>query len=225
MRRLVACMRYRTSCSSPSGMPVRGGLRHPPSRALRPDRVPGSTVARAVASPSAPPLPSSSGSPITGRTVWSGRPRLRVPRPRRIPSTYRPGLRRRRRAIPPSQLMRPSRACAIPSGAPTGTSLDDRDRFSGRDERIGPELSRCRTMVHPRLTNPLAKQHHGSRDMSNVSKKLRGFLRSSRAVSALEYAILVGVVGVALVAAVGTFTGQITAALTRIGTDVAGILP
>ena len=46
------------------------------------------------------------------------------------------------------------------------------------------------------------------------------FVRSTRAVSALEYAILVGVIAVAISAALVTFSGNIKTALTTIGTAV-----
>lgn len=61
--------------------------------------------------------------------------------------------------------------------------------------------------------------------MSNVRKKLRGFLRSIRAVAALEYAILVGVIAVGIVTALGTFSDQIVAAITRVTASITGILP
>lgn len=43
------------------------------------------------------------------------------------------------------------------------------------------------------------------------------YVRSARAVSAIEYAILVGVVAVAIAAAITTFTGEINEALEAIG--------
>ena len=46
------------------------------------------------------------------------------------------------------------------------------------------------------------------------------YVRSTRAVSALEYAILVGVIAVAISAALVTFSGNITTALATIGTKV-----
>ena len=51
------------------------------------------------------------------------------------------------------------------------------------------------------------------------------FLRSTRAVSALEYAILVGVVAVAIATALGTFSTSITTALGKIGTKISTITP
>ena len=53
------------------------------------------------------------------------------------------------------------------------------------------------------------------------SRRFRRFVRANEAVSALEYAILVGVVAVAIGAAIVTFSGEIKTALTNIGTDVA----
>ena len=52
--------------------------------------------------------------------------------------------------------------------------------------------------------------------------RLCRFIRATKAVSALEYAILVGVIAVAIAAALGTFSSSITTALTTIGTDIQG---
>ena len=54
----------------------------------------------------------------------------------------------------------------------------------------------------------------------HISRRLRRFARDNEAVSALEYALLVGVIAVALSAALVTFSGQIEKALTTIGTEV-----
>ena len=51
------------------------------------------------------------------------------------------------------------------------------------------------------------------------SRRFRCFLWAAEAVTALEYAILVGVVAVALGAALATFSGQIGTALDNIGKD------
>ena len=48
----------------------------------------------------------------------------------------------------------------------------------------------------------------------------KGFIRGTKAVSALEYAILVGVIAVAVGAALLTFGGNITTAITNIGTSI-----
>ena len=61
--------------------------------------------------------------------------------------------------------------------------------------------------------------------ITRYTKKFAHYLRNTRAVSALEYAILVGVIAVAISAALVTFGGTITAALVRVGADVAAILP
>ena len=56
--------------------------------------------------------------------------------------------------------------------------------------------------------------------------RLRRFCRFSRAneaVSALEYAMLVGVIAVALSAALVTFSGQIETALATVGAKVGGM--
>ena len=55
----------------------------------------------------------------------------------------------------------------------------------------------------------------------HVSRRFRHFVWAKEAVSALEYAILVGVIAVAIAAALATFSGNITTALTNIGTQVA----
>ena len=54
----------------------------------------------------------------------------------------------------------------------------------------------------------------------HISRWLRRFARTNEAVSALEYALLVGVIAVALSAALVTFSGEIEKALTTIGTEV-----
>ena len=56
----------------------------------------------------------------------------------------------------------------------------------------------------------------------HVSRRFRRFVRANEAVSALEYAILVGVIAVAIAAALVTFSGSITAALNTIGTELTG---
>ena len=52
------------------------------------------------------------------------------------------------------------------------------------------------------------------------SRSLRAFAKADEAVSALEYAILVGVVSVALLAAFTTFNAEIKSAISAIGTNV-----
>ena len=52
------------------------------------------------------------------------------------------------------------------------------------------------------------------------TKKFVHYLRHNRAVSALEYAILVGAIAVAMGAALTAFGTQITAALNAIGTTI-----
>ena len=54
----------------------------------------------------------------------------------------------------------------------------------------------------------------------HASRRFRRFVRANEAVSALEYAILVGVIAVAIAAALATFSTNITAALTQIGTQI-----
>ena len=55
------------------------------------------------------------------------------------------------------------------------------------------------------------------------SRRFRRFLRADRAVSALEYAILVGVIAVAVGAAIVAFSGNLSTAMSAIGADVANI--
>lgn len=54
----------------------------------------------------------------------------------------------------------------------------------------------------------------------HISRHLRRFARADEAVSALEYAVLVGVVVVGIGAALVTFQNTITTAIEGIGTDV-----
>ncbi len=54
----------------------------------------------------------------------------------------------------------------------------------------------------------------------HISRRFRRFVRANEAVSALEYAILVGVITVGVGGAVLTFSNQIAAALGTIGTGV-----
>ena len=60
--------------------------------------------------------------------------------------------------------------------------------------------------------------------MTHYAKKVVCYLRNTRAVSTLEYAILVGVIAVTLAAALAAFGGNITTALANIGSKVAGIV-
>lgn len=54
----------------------------------------------------------------------------------------------------------------------------------------------------------------------HVSRRFRRFLRANEAVSALEYAILVGVVVIGVGAGMAIFGDNITAAITNIGTQL-----
>ena len=56
-----------------------------------------------------------------------------------------------------------------------------------------------------------------------VSGRLRRFLESTRGVSAIEYALLVGLVAVAVGAAIVTFSDDVQTAITGIGDQVASI--
>ena len=55
----------------------------------------------------------------------------------------------------------------------------------------------------------------------HILHRLRLFARANEAVSTLEYAILVGVIAVALAVAITTFSDNIETAITNIGTNVA----
>ena len=59
--------------------------------------------------------------------------------------------------------------------------------------------------------------------MTTITRYTKGFvryLRNNHAVSALEYAILVGIIAVALSAALVTFSGKMTTAMKTIGTSI-----
>ena len=55
------------------------------------------------------------------------------------------------------------------------------------------------------------------------SRRFRRFIRANEAVSALEYAVLVGVVVVGIGAALGTFTNQIKTGLKAAGDKIGNI--
>lgn len=56
--------------------------------------------------------------------------------------------------------------------------------------------------------------------ITRYTRKFAHYLRHTRAVSALEYAILVGAIAVAMGAALTTFSASITEALSKIGTSI-----
>ena len=56
----------------------------------------------------------------------------------------------------------------------------------------------------------------------HISRRFRRFARTNEAVSAIEYAILVGVIAVGIAAALAAFETNITTALGNIGTTVQG---
>ena len=60
--------------------------------------------------------------------------------------------------------------------------------------------------------------------LSNLSRRLRRFLRERKGVSALEYAILVGVIAVGIGGALVLFEGQVSTAIDGIG-DVVDDMP
>ncbi len=55
-----------------------------------------------------------------------------------------------------------------------------------------------------------------------ISRRLRRFLKADEAVSALEYAVLVGVVVIGVGGAITAFSDNIEAAIAEIGTNVDG---
>ncbi len=57
--------------------------------------------------------------------------------------------------------------------------------------------------------------------ITRYTKKFVHYLRKNRAVSALEYAILIGIIAVAISTALTAFQGNLTAALKAIGDEVA----
>ena len=56
----------------------------------------------------------------------------------------------------------------------------------------------------------------------HISRRLRRFARANKAVSALEYAILVGVIAVGIAAALATFESSLEKALKTIGDKIGG---
>ena len=53
-----------------------------------------------------------------------------------------------------------------------------------------------------------------------MKRRVSSFLRSARAVSALEYALLVGVIATLVAAALVVFGGQLTAAINAINPEI-----
>ena len=72
-------------------------------------------------------------------------------------------------------------------------------------------------------TNETTMQARETNRRKHISRRFRRFLRTNEAVSALEYAMLVGVIAVAISAALVTFSDTITKALGTIGTEVKGM--
>ena len=56
--------------------------------------------------------------------------------------------------------------------------------------------------------------------VQHVSRRIRRFIRATKAVSALEYAILVGIITIAVGAAIATFSKDISDAVAAIGTGL-----
>ena len=57
----------------------------------------------------------------------------------------------------------------------------------------------------------------------HISRRLRRFARATEAVSALEYAVLVGVVAVAIGAALVAFSNDVQEAIANLGDNVAAV--
>ena len=53
-------------------------------------------------------------------------------------------------------------------------------------------------------------------------QRIKVFVRDSKAVSALEYAILIGVISVAIAAVLVTLSDNLTTAIEGVGTDIEG---
>ena len=60
-------------------------------------------------------------------------------------------------------------------------------------------------------------------DTMRIKKRVTRFFKAREAVSALEYAILVGVVVVAIGAALATFQNQVTDALSAAGARISNV--
>lgn len=61
--------------------------------------------------------------------------------------------------------------------------------------------------------------------MRSIGTKAWRWLRNSKAVSALEYAILIGVIAVAIGLALNTLGGDLTTAIEKVGDSVEAINP
>ena len=64
--------------------------------------------------------------------------------------------------------------------------------------------------------------------MTTIKRYTKGFFRylhNNRAVSALEYAILAGVITVGVAAALATFSTSVTTFIEAIGTEISGTNP
>ena len=69
----------------------------------------------------------------------------------------------------------------------------------------------------------MKSNHHPAKQSSGRAARLVRFLRERKGVSALEYAILVGVIAVGIGAALTLFEAQISAALANAGASIATI--
>ena len=61
--------------------------------------------------------------------------------------------------------------------------------------------------------------------ITRYTKKFAHYLRNNKAVSALEYAILVGVIAIAISAALVTFSGSVKDAVDAVGAKVKKATP
>ena len=113
---------------------------------------------------------------------------------------------------------------------PTSPPAPDSSRPCGRESRAGQPANRrrrsdsaaldtnsFRTALDGLPANIELKEGIGYMKVQHVSRRLRRFVRANEAVSALEYAILVGVITIAVGAALVAFSENITDAIAQIG--------
>ena len=91
-------------------------------------------------------------------------------------------------------------------------------RFGTRVQ-VAPSTHLGNVALRPRFS----KERITTMSLKKFLRRTRRFAKENKAVSALEYAILVGVVAVGIAAAVATFTDEIEAAIETIGDQIAEI--
>ena len=60
---------------------------------------------------------------------------------------------------------------------------------------------------------------------TGVAKKVTRYLRHTRAMSALEYAMLVGIIAAVIATAIGAFSGNLGTAIETVGTAISNTTP